>query len=202
VTLPALEDTDGARAAEETRRRLTPRQAANITRVIQAAGMEARVHGYEGMSVRSAAKRAGVAPATAYTYFASKDHLLAEVMWRKMEALEPLDHDPDDGALERVRSELEVLGLFMSDDPKLARACTAALLGSGPEVRAVRLRFGQEVHSRLARAIGESADEKLLRGLDLLYTGAMLWSGMGHLPFEAVPGVLAEVAGLLLDGTS
>ena len=37
--------------------------------------------------MRSAAERAGVAPATAYTYFASKDHLLAEVLWRRMEAL-------------------------------------------------------------------------------------------------------------------
>ena len=29
------------------------------------------------------AKRAGVSPATAYTYFSSKDHVLAEVLWRR-----------------------------------------------------------------------------------------------------------------------
>ena len=32
------------------------------------------------------AARAGVSPATAYTYFASKDHLFAELFWRLVEA--------------------------------------------------------------------------------------------------------------------
>ena len=50
---------------------------------MDAAADEARERGYEGMTVRSVARRAGVAPATAYTYFASKDHLLAEVLWRR-----------------------------------------------------------------------------------------------------------------------
>ena len=36
------------------------------------------------LTVRNVARRAGVAPATAYTYFASKDHLVAEVFWRRL----------------------------------------------------------------------------------------------------------------------
>ena len=50
--------------------------------------------GYDGLTVRTVARRAGVAPATAYTYFASKDHLLAEVLWRRLQALPvPSVHD-------------------------------------------------------------------------------------------------------------
>ncbi len=34
---------------------------------------------YADLTVRAVAKRANVAPATAYTYFSSKNHLVAEV---------------------------------------------------------------------------------------------------------------------------
>jgi len=184
--------------AEDSRRRLTPRQVAVVERLVEAAAEEARQAGYESTTVRAAARRAGVAPATAYTYFASKDHLLAEVLWRRMEALPSVQLAPGATPLERVSAELRVFGLFMADDPLLAAACTTALLGSGPEVRAVRLRFGAEVDARLARALGEAHDAAVLQGLDLAYSGAMLWAGMGHLAFAEVPRVLSELAARLI----
>ncbi|HXW32731.1 MAG TPA: TetR family transcriptional regulator [Acidimicrobiales bacterium] len=184
--------------AEDSRRRLTPRQVAVVERLVEAAAAEARQSGYESTTVRAAARRAGVAPATAYTYFASKDHLLAEVLWRRMEALPPAEPSPGATPLERVSAELRALGLFMADDPLLAAACTTALLGPGPEFRAVRLRFGAEVHARLSRALGEAHDAAVLQGLDLAYSGAMLWAGMGHLAFAEVPAVLSELAARLI----
>jgi len=189
-------------AAEATRRRLTPRQVAVVEQLVEAAADEARQRGYEGVTVRAVARRAGVAPATAYTYFASKDHLLAEVLWRRLEALPAAADDDgagqDDDAGRRVRAELRVLGLFMADDPTLAVACTTALLGSGPEVRALRVRFGAALHDRLAAALGDGGDPSVLRSLDLAYSGAMLWAGMGHIRFEDVPDALADTARLLL----
>jgi AcrR family transcriptional regulator len=185
--------------AEDSRRRLTPKQVAVVDRLVHAAAEEARELGYEGTTVRGAAKRAGVAPATAYTYFASKDHLLAEVLWRRMDSLP--ERMPDgESSLDCVRAELEVLALFMADDPVLAAACTTALLGSGPEVRAVRVRFGAVVHRRLARALGDGAEPEVLEALDLAYSGAMLWAGMGHLEFGEVPPALGRLAAQLLKG--
>jgi AcrR family transcriptional regulator len=191
-------------AAEATRRRLTPRQAAVVEQLVEAAADEARQRGYEGVTVRTVARRAGVAPATAYTYFASKDHLLAEVLWRRLEALPVAADDGSTGGDtgERVRAELRVLGLFMADDPTLAAACTTALLGSGPEVRALRVRFGAALHDRLGAALGDGGDESVLRSLDLAYSGAMLWAGMGHIRFEDVPDALADTARLLLGDAS
>jgi hypothetical protein len=90
----------------------------------------------------------------------------------------------------------------MADDPVVAAACTTALLGSGPEVRAVRLRFGAEVHRRLERALGDRVDPSVLEGLELAYSGAMLWAGMGHLDFAQVPVVLGRLADNLLEGRS
>jgi AcrR family transcriptional regulator len=192
-------------AAEATRRRLTPRQAAVVEQLVEAAADEARATGYEGVTVRAVARRAGVAPATAYTYVASKDHLLAEVLWRRFEALPPVEEAQDRTTAERVTAELRVLGLFVADDPTVAAACTTALLGSGPEVRALRVRFGAALHDRLRAALGGDTgdvDETALRALDLAYSGAMLWAGMGHIPFEDVPEALADTARRLLGDRS
>ena len=172
-------------AAEASRRRLTVRQAAVVEQLVEAAADETRQHGYEGLTVRNVARRAGVAPATAYTYFASKDHLLAEVLWRRFQALPVPDPADDAPAIDRVIGELRVLGLFMADDPTLAAACTTALLGRGPEVRALRVLFGTALHERLADALGATndgadptgaPDPAVLRCLDLAYSGASVRS--------------------------
>ena len=188
-----------AEAAETTRRRVTTKQAEVVQRLVDAAADEARERGYQGMTVRSAARRAGVAPATAYTYFASKDHLLAEVLWRRFDAL-PTGAATPASPLDRVTGTLGALGLFMADDPLLAAACTTALLGPGPDVQALRVRFGSELHARIASALGPDADPAVVLGLDLACSGAMLWAGMGHMAYGAVPGALADVARVLLEG--
>jgi AcrR family transcriptional regulator len=188
-----------AEAAETTRRRVTTKQAEVVQRLVEAAADEARERGYEGMTVRSASRRAGVAPATAYTYFASKDHLLAEVLWRRFDAL-PTE-SASGSTVDRVTAALGSLGLFMADDPLLAAACTTALLGPGPDVQALRVRFGSELHTRITSALGPDADPAVVLGLDLACSGAMLWAGMGHLAYGAVPGALAEVARVLLAGS-
>lgn len=200
--LAEIEDavSDPSAAAETTRRRVTSKQAEVVRRLVDAAADEARERGYEGMTVRSASRRAGVAPATAYTYFASKDHLLAEVLWRRFHALPAVSSRAGAGALERVTDALGDVGLFMADDPLLAAACTTALLGAGPDVRALRVRFGAELHARIAAALGPDADPTIALGLDLAYSGAMLWAGMGHLPYGGVPKALGDVARVLLEG--
>ncbi len=57
-----------------------------MERLVAAAAAEAEERSYADISVRTIAKRAGVAPATAYTYFSGKDHLLAEVLWRRVQS--------------------------------------------------------------------------------------------------------------------
>jgi AcrR family transcriptional regulator len=199
LTAPALDAFPGetARLAIATRRSLTPNQVAVVDRLVEAAAEDAREHGYEGMTVRSAARRAGVAPATAYTHFSSKDHLLAEVMWRQMAdllAVPPADGEP----VQRVVDELRRLGGFMTDDPLVAAAGTTALLAPGADVHAVRLRLGQSIHDRLAAALGDLLDPDLVRSLDLVYTGAVLWMGMGHLDADQVPDALEDAARRLM----
>src|SRR5690349_24287099 len=74
-------------STESTRRHLSDKQAQTVQGLVVAAVEELREHGYDGLTVRNVARRAGVAPATAYNYFTSRDHLVTEVFWRRLRAL-------------------------------------------------------------------------------------------------------------------
>jgi AcrR family transcriptional regulator len=61
-------------------RPLSPTQAATRQKLLAAARELAAAEGYDGVTVRSVARRAGVSAPTAYQYFTSKDHLLVDVL--------------------------------------------------------------------------------------------------------------------------
>ncbi|HWW54135.1 MAG TPA: helix-turn-helix domain-containing protein [Acidimicrobiales bacterium] len=159
---------------------------------------EVRARGYEGLTVRIVARRAGVAPATAYTYFASKDHLIAEVFWRRLQALPEVRVDRRRGAAVRIADALRDVGLLVADEPELAAACTAAMLATDPDVKHLRDRIGARLRERLATALGDDGDPAVLRVLELAFSGAMLSAGMGHLAYGDVVDRMSEAVALLV----
>ena len=180
------------------RRHLSERQAEVMERLVAAAEEEAEARPYGDISVRSIAKRAGVAPATAYTYFSGKDHLLAEVLWRRMQG-SPHLVDVNLPLGERVAATVRTMGFGTMDTPSVA-VCTTALLADGPDVKRVRTRIGVEIGRRLAAALGPGADPAVLSVLQVTYTGAILSAGMGHLAFDAVPALMVEAVALMSRG--
>src|SRR5689334_23208550 len=98
VTSPAL---------ESSRRRLSGRRPEMATKLVEAVSHVIAVTGYDGLTVRAVAKAAGVSAASAYNYFASKEHLLAEVYWRRIAALPPVDVDAKATPGERMRAAVE-----------------------------------------------------------------------------------------------
>jgi AcrR family transcriptional regulator len=181
-------------ATEPTRRLLTSRQADTVHRLTEAGVEEIRQSGYENLSIRDVARRAGVAAATAYTYFSSKDHLLAEIFWRRLNALPPVDATRV-SAKSRVISVLRELALLVSTEPELAAGCTAAMFGSEPDVRQLRLYIGMKIHERIEEAAGpETAAARLL---ELAYFGAMVQAGLGYTTYEHMADRLAEAAELI-----
>jgi AcrR family transcriptional regulator len=179
-----------------TRRHLSDRQARTVERLLEAATAELNDVGYPNLTVRGVARRAGVAPATAYTYFGSKEHLVAEVFWRRYQAQADSDA-PDRSPAARAAA---VLGDFamVADEPELAAASTVALLADDPEVRDLRQRIGAETHRRLVAALGPDADPVAVQTLLLATTGALLQAGTGHLAYDAVPALLTDAADLVL----
>ena len=197
----------GILATDSPRRQLTARQADTVRRLTEAGVEEVRRSGYENLSIRDVARRAGVAAATAYTYFGSKDHLLTEIFWRRLNALPPAggrggqDEDPGPEAnvprSAEVTAVLRELALLVSQEPELAAGCTAAMFGSEPDVRQLRLYIGRQIHQRIEAAAGPGSPEAKL--LELAYYGAMVEAGLGYTTYEQMADRLAEAAELIMD---
>jgi AcrR family transcriptional regulator len=190
----------GAPVIEGTRRRRTERQAEVVRQLVDATAAQVDQDGYAGLTVRNVARRAGVAPATAYNYFSSKDHLLAELFWRRMTALPPVDTSNDGSRVERLAETVEMMVLLTTESPELVGACTTALLSTTPDVKHLRDRIGAVIHQRIVAALGPGSDPIVVRVLESTYSGAVLMAGMGHMTYAEVPGLVAAAARLMTDG--
>ena len=168
-------------------------------RKVLAAGVEMlRESSYSDLTVRAVAKRAQVAPATAYTYFSSKSHLIAEVYLDLIKQV-PFFTDVNDSTVTRVDNVLRALALVVADEPEVAAACTTALLsGNDPTVRAVRDRIGGEIHRRVTSAIGPEADHRAVSALEMAFFGALVQAGSGAFSYHQIANRLTYMVGLVL----
>ncbi len=193
-----MSSSGGPAAVEAPRRHLSSRQAATVERLVEAALEEVRAVGFDTLTVRSVARRAEVAPATAYTYFTSKEHLITEVFWRRIRAL--AEPDPPEGLSPRERTvrTLSDFARVAVGESALAAACSVAMLAPDPDVKLLRDRIGAEIRRRLVLALGEGADPAVLATLELTVTGALVQAGMGHLSYDDLPEQFATVARLVV----
>jgi AcrR family transcriptional regulator len=110
---------------------LTERQRGRREQVVQAAMELADAGGYDAVAMKAVADRSGVALATLYRWFASKDHLLTEVLlaWGG-ELTGALDADPprEGDAADRVAAMLSRVMTVAGSRPNLASAVVAAVL--------------------------------------------------------------------------
>jgi AcrR family transcriptional regulator len=185
---------------ERAPRRQADRAADTVDRLAAAAVQELGEVGYDRLTVRSVARRAGVAAATAYTWFASKDHLVAEAFWRALQALPAPRPRAAAPVASRVRAAMDGIGRVSADDPALAAAATAALLASDPDVARLRRRIGALVHERLVQALGADADPEVVDALDVVFAGALLHAGLGLFAYDEFADRMARIATLLTKG--
>ncbi len=172
-----------------------------MERLVEAARAELRDRGYEGLSVRGAARRAGVAPATAYNYFSSREHLIAEVFWRQVAAQPVPDRRRRRPPAQQAAAALSSVADLVAAEPELARACTLALLADDPDVRRLRDQIGREWARRVTSAVGDGVDPERVSLILLAWSGALLAAGMGHLRYADLPERMESVARLVLgDG--
>ncbi len=159
-----------------------------------------REKSYADLTVRAVAARAQVAPATAYTYFSSKNHLIAEVYLDLVRQV-PYFTDVNDPLPIRVNQVLRHLALVVADEPEVAAACTTALLSGGadPAVRIVRDRIGAEIHRRITSAIGPDADPRMVSALEMTFFGALVNAASGAFSYHQIADRLAYVVGLILE---
>ncbi|MGV7538856.1 TetR/AcrR family transcriptional regulator [Mycobacterium kansasii] len=190
------------RAAQAVDDRPRNRRQEETFRKVLAAGMQTlRENSYPDLTVRMVAARAKVAPATAYTYFSSKNHLIAEVYLDLVRQV-PYFTDVNVPMPARVDQTLRHLALVVANEPEVGAACTAALLGGGadPAVRAARERIGAEIHRRIASAIGPDAEAATVSALEMAFFGALVQAGSGEFTYHEIADRLADVVRLILTG--
>ncbi|MET0474174.1 MAG: TetR family transcriptional regulator, partial [Mycobacterium sp.] len=113
--------SDAALATTETPR--NRRQEETFRKVLTAGKEMLRESSYADLTVRAVAATARVAPATAYTYFSSKNHLIAEIYLDLMQQV-PFYTDVNEPMRVRVEKALRNLALVVADEPEVAAACT------------------------------------------------------------------------------
>ena len=174
------------------------RQEETFRKVLAAGMAMLRESSYADLTVRAVAARAKVAPATAYTYFSSKNHLIAEVYLDLMRQV-PYFTDVNEPMPSRVERALRSLALVVADEPEVAAACTTALLsGSDPGVLKARDRIGAEIHRRIRSAVGPDADPRVVAALEMTYFGALVNAGSGAFTYHQIADRLSYVVGLIL----
>jgi AcrR family transcriptional regulator len=172
-----------------------------VDRLLAAGAEELRAVGVDGLTIRTVAVRAGVSSATAYTYFASKNHLFAELFWRRLtaEPFEPRGRT----VVQRVQSVGHAMADLLEDAPEVAAGARSALLGTDPDVVRLRLRIGTEFVHRFERALGEDrADAALVDALTLAFTGALLQAGMGLTTYAEMRDRLDAAIAVIMRGNA
>ena len=181
------------------RQGLNPRQAETVERLLVAGEAELDEAGPEALTIRTVAQRAGVSPATAYTYLASKHHLFAELFWRRI-VTDPGPAPSGATATERIQAFTRHMAAMLGRSPHLATAANIALLGTDPEVERLRLVIGAEFVQRFRDAIGEPVDPRVLEALTFAFSGALLQAGMGLVTYDDLSKRLDDVVAVIMEG--
>jgi AcrR family transcriptional regulator len=187
------------------RQELNARQLETVEKLLVAGLTELREVGHEALTIRTVAQRAGVSPATAYTYLASKNHLFAELFSRHIAE----DDDVEvvgTTVVERVQSVARTVVARLVTEPELAAAVTRALLGSDPDVTRLRRRIGAQFVSRFESGLrdphapDDPVDPAVLEVLVLTFFGALLQTGVGEMTYDELDDRLASAIAVIVRG--
>ncbi len=134
-----------------------PGQTKRRDGVIAAAAALAEAGGYDAVTMKTVADRSGVALATIYRWFESKDHLLAEALlaWVKeldatLRATPLVEPTPAD----RMATMMRTVGDGIAERPLLVSAAITALLADDPAVLALAVDFHHGVEGWIDLAAG------------------------------------------------
>lgn len=180
-----------------TRQFMTQRRATTVGALLDAGLEEVLDVGYDQLTIRAVAARAGVTHTTAYAYFTSKAHLVAEIYWRRLQDTPHPSVDLARPLTERVDEALSGPALVLGDQSALAQATLAALLTDDLEIVRLRNQIGADLAERVVAALGPDVDPELTDSLLLAFSGAMLQAGMGYFDFHGVVQRMHTLARLL-----
>ena len=195
VSREANSPADGSPGAA---RRSDRRPAQTIRKILDAGLEELRESSFANLTMRAVATRAGVSPASAYTYFPSKSALVAAVYLRFLRDL-PLRTDVNDTTKTRVSAALRDMALVVADEPELTTACGAALMADDPAVKPLREQIGEEVSRRIGAALGPGWPRSVKSTLQMTFAGALMTARF--VSYHEIAGQLDEAVNLILGAS-
>jgi len=138
-------------------RPLSSTQVATRRRLLDAARELAAEGGYDAVGMRALAERAGLSAPTAYQYFASRDHVLVELLvdlnvstTSVITARPSRRRDPVERTVATLRRALRVI----EQEPTLFVAMTRAYISGAPEVRHARGAMQSSMREWIDSALG------------------------------------------------
>lgn len=187
-------------------RRLSPARARRRARLVRAARQLASKGGYSAVTIDAVCRRAGVARATIYHHFGSKDHLIAEAIleWggEQQKALRrrpPAEGDPLERVIETVSRVLD--GVMR--EPNLFQAAVMAFVSPDLGVREMQRQLSDLVAGYLEAAFepGEDRDtERLGMVLSHVFFSSLINMAAGRSTRDQVMSDLEDTARLILGG--
>jgi TetR/AcrR family transcriptional regulator, cholesterol catabolism regulator len=187
---------------------MTSRQLIRRAKIIEAViGLIADV-GAEAVQMRDVAQRSGVALATVYRYFSSKDHLLAAALedWQKRltrrilaSRLGRTDHDPLPGILDYLRRAQRAF----YRNPEMTALMLQTARSTAPEARATidqMNRTNTEMFNSLLDGVAPEDIPNITFALNAALSNALAGVLTGMLTLEESVSRVEWVARVLLTG--
>ena len=186
--------------------RLSPAQAERRRSILAAAGVLGGEGGYDAVTISAVAKKAGVARATLYHYFGSKDQLLAEVTIAQTdEIIAAFRADPPRGnePYERIANMLERIVDWALERPMLFRALSSSWTSSDRSANPAQRALANGMLEYLRMALGSEVpgDElSVARAMDHVFFAVMVQLSIDILTRDQAVADLAEAARLIVLG--
>jgi AcrR family transcriptional regulator len=184
------------RVTAATRKR-DRRPEQTVRKLLDAGREELQQTSFSTLTMRMVAARAGVSPASAYTYFPSKSALVAAIYLGLLRHA-PVHTDVDQTTRSRVSTTLREMALVVADEPELTAACSAALMADDPAVTPIREQIGTEVITRIRASLGPGWAPSVATTLLMTFAGALMTARF--LSFDQIAGQLDDAVGLVLGG--
>jgi AcrR family transcriptional regulator len=184
------------RAVPSATRKRDRRPEQTIRKVLDAGFDELRQTSFSALTMRTVAARAGVSPASAYTYFPSKSALVAAIYLRLLRDA-PVHTDVNQTTRTRVSTTMREMALVVADEPELTAACSAALMADDPAVTPIREQIGTEVITRIQASLGPGWPPTVATTLLMTFAGALMTARF--LSFHQIADQLDAAVALVLN---
>ena len=185
---------------------LTAKALVRRTRIVQAAIDLGTEGGYEAVHMRVVAERAGVALATVYRYFESKDHLLSAAVSEWTSQLQArLDRSParGDTSVEQLVDVLRRASRGLERRPNFAAALIRALHSPDPGVAVAAADVRDQISAMATPILHDLPPEDvegIVSVLGHVWNSAIMGWANGRAPISSIGDELENAARLLLAG--